>query len=310
MVENNQYGWNRDAKSAEHPVGTWTPWPEADAADEIPGPFGDSKYDAYNREYMWFQENQRKYDELLARWKETPDRWFRVSFHGISFNPTACFSVDNVCFQTNFTKEDLKLCYADPKKQKVTNALYGTNQKDIIHGLREFDWDWRVKLNMQDGILVPTELRAMSKSPDRILLDFQHDKKKAVAAAIAATAPNGNYIVKAKQAGWFPMKNGRAGEWLVIQYEILSGQARGYQGALFYDEKQSSDRHQLSIFEQAFGLGKGGLAKLRRRHFRIATDPEIVGLRYYFKAHFSFQDKYIKPENPREVAESEVELWL
>lgn len=310
MVENNQYGWNHAPNGVWHPVGEWIPWPEADADNEIPEPFGDSKYDAYNGEYMWFRENQRRYDTLVAHWKETPDKWFEVGFHGISFNPTACFSVDDVCFQTNFTKEDLERCYADPKKRKVTNALYGTSQTEIIHGLREYDWDWRVKLNMQDGVLVATELRAMSKSLDHILLDFQWDKKKTVAAAIAAAAPNGDYIVKAKQAGWFPKKKGRASEWLVIQYEILSGQARGYQGALFFDESQSSDRHQLGVLERALGLGKDGLADLRRKHFRRGTGQEIMYLAHYFKAHFNFRDKYIKPENLRKVVESEVELWL
>lgn len=306
MVE-NKYGWNHAPNGVWHPVGTWYALSLEEYAKLRKGER--KSYDRQKHSYEW---NQHHYDELVTEYKQDRMKWFRVSYrHEIQFNPTASVCINDVWFQTPFTKKNMDQFYQFPKGPEVAEVLYRCpDSKSMPHGFCDSDWVWKAQFSMRNGILYVADLRALTKSVDRIITGFEWEWKQEVYNAIAAESPNGTYLVRIKDFGYHHSKDTEDGEYLLIKYEVMSGQARGYQGALFFDEKSQWSQKKLSEIEYAIDAPEGIWKQISRNTSGIGiTGPRKLQTRC-FKAYLDFSGEKVKLDSPRKVAESEINLWV
>lgn len=251
------------------------------------------------------ERDQRRYEELVAQYKANPGSWFRCNdAKGIVFDGIVTVWINQFEFRTGFTPDAIARFYQFPKSEYVAHVLYGKKEP---YGFAEKDWLWNARLYVRDGALAVYDLRGLTKSLNSIFKKEEWEKKREVSAAIAAESPKGEYIVEINDFRYY-QKNGE--RRFLLNYEVLSGQARGYQGALFFDPKSAWHVERLRKIERVLGLDAGFWDEVQKNRdsFTWKEPRKLKGL--YLKARLDFKGEFVKFENPRKVDNTEVDLWM
>lgn len=306
MVENNKYGWDHAPNGKWHPVGEWTDIPENE--------FKKLKKKArqeYEAEKAKFERDRKTYNQLLHDAAIDPTRWWkcRPDFYKLNAGEHFRVWVENLPISGTLSDLEIQNLYQFPKGEGVIQAL-ATGSR--FFGGRAYhspqDWHWRVQLYGVNGELRIARLRAFPELPSRMIDSHDYEKKQAVATAIAAESPNGVYILRIKDNKHITSKkNGR--RYLLLEIEVLDGQARGYVGALFFDEQQPYALDRLKEIECALDIEHDLWKKMEdARCVYMSKDPKRL-VWPYIKAQLDFSNDYLKLDNPSKVNEQEVNLW-